>query len=170
MPAPYFRECFSSADLDELHIEIIRNTLYKAYLEDFYHFCQSMGGPTADIMASILSFEADRRTINITVNSLGTGLTKDQRAKLFPTIGRLYPEGNNTLARADEIDQVRTAIEAIPEYRDFFTPTSHSLGGMDDDAPHQAAESLEDHFFRVGHGWRCRFAGKTQMMPRPRFI
>ena len=40
-------------------------------------------------MSQILAFEADRRTINITVNSLGTGLTKDQRAKLFPTIGRL---------------------------------------------------------------------------------
>ena len=106
---------------------------------------------------NILSFEADRRTINITVNSLGTGLTKDQRAKLFPTIGRLYPEGNNILARADEIDQVRSAVEAIPEYRDFFTPTSHSVGDLDDDAPHQAAESLEDHFFRVSRDGRGTF-------------
>lgn len=39
--APYFQQCISAADLDELHIEIIRNTLYKAYLEDFYAFCLS---------------------------------------------------------------------------------------------------------------------------------
>jgi len=41
--APYFRECVSAADLDDLNIEIIRNTLYKAYLEDFYHFCVGLG-------------------------------------------------------------------------------------------------------------------------------
>lgn len=27
-------------DLDDMNIEIMRNTLYKAYLEDFYQFCQ----------------------------------------------------------------------------------------------------------------------------------
>ena len=34
--APYFSECLTSDDLDEMNIEIMRNTLYKAYLEDFY--------------------------------------------------------------------------------------------------------------------------------------
>src|SRR4051794_7306577 len=38
--APYFEKCLSAHDLDEMNIEIIRNTLYKAYLEDFYLFCQ----------------------------------------------------------------------------------------------------------------------------------
>lgn len=27
-------------DLDDMNIEIMRNTLYKAYLEDFNRFCQ----------------------------------------------------------------------------------------------------------------------------------
>lgn len=27
-------------DLDDMNIEIMRNTLYKAYLEDFYNFCK----------------------------------------------------------------------------------------------------------------------------------
>jgi len=152
--APYFRDCLSAADLDELNIEIIRNTLYKAYLEDFHAYCQSIGGPTAENMGSILAFEADRRSINITINSLGGSLTKDQRAKLFPTIGRLYPEGNSQLARADEVDQVRSVVEAIPEYRDFFaqSASAHGYGGADDgedDSPHVAAEHLEDHFFRT---------------------
>lgn len=52
--APYFKDCLSAEDLDEMNIEIIRNTLYKAYLEDFYSFSQTFGGPTAEIMAELL--------------------------------------------------------------------------------------------------------------------
>ncbi|THH06202.1 hypothetical protein EW145_g4246 [Phellinidium pouzarii] len=105
--APYFRDCLSAADLDDLNIEIIRNTLYKAYLEDFHRFCTTqIGGPTGEVMHRILAFEADRRSLSVTVNSFGTDLSKEQRARLFPTIGRLYPEGNNALARADELEQV----------------------------------------------------------------
>ena len=52
--APYFKECVSEQDLDELHIEIIRNTLFKTYLEDFYKFCQKLGGATAEVMGMIL--------------------------------------------------------------------------------------------------------------------
>ena len=42
-------------DLDEMNIEILRNKLYKAYLEDFYGFCESLGGTTADVMCPILA-------------------------------------------------------------------------------------------------------------------
>jgi V-type H+-transporting ATPase subunit d len=94
-------------------------------------------------MDEILSFEADRRTINITVNSLGTGLSKEQRATLFPNFGRLFPAGNNALARVDEIEQVKGVVENVVEYRDFFTPTGH--GDVDDDG----AQSVEDHCFKV---------------------
>ena len=37
-----------------MNIEIIRNTLYKAYLEDFYQYCLDLGGETATFMADIL--------------------------------------------------------------------------------------------------------------------
>lgn len=37
-----------------MNIEIIRNTLYKAYLQDFYNYCQTLGGPTAEVMSEIL--------------------------------------------------------------------------------------------------------------------
>lgn len=81
--APYFKDNLSSADLDELNIEIIRNTLYKSYLEDFHHFCTTepglAGTPSAEIMDEILCFEADRRAINITLNSFGTELSKKDR-------------------------------------------------------------------------------------------
>lgn len=155
--APYFRDCLSAADLDDLNIEIIRNTLYKAYLEDFYRFCMSIGGPTAEVMDKILSFEADRRTINVTINSFGTELTKEQRARLFPTIGRLFPEGNNALAKADEIEQVRLVCENVAEYRSFFDAAvsrSNANGGgahIDGlgDSVDSIASQLEDRFFAL---------------------
>ncbi|PWN93192.1 putative vacuolar atp synthase subunit D [Acaromyces ingoldii] len=141
--APYFRECLSASDLDDLNIEIIRNTLYKAYLEDFAAFCQSLGGSTAESMTKLLSFEADRRVLNITLNSFGTSLSKEERARLFPTIGRLFPAGNNILAKADDVDQVRAVCESVPEYRGFFAGDGGSGGDGDG-----AAEGLEDKMFK----------------------
>lgn len=145
--APYFRDCLSAQDLDDLNIEIIRNALYKAYLEDFYAYCQTLSSPTKEVMSDILQFEADRRTINITINSFGTELSKDQRARLFPTIGRLFPEGNNALARADDIDQVIAAVDHLSEYRAFFEKAGVSNYGGDADED-QSGSSLEDEFFK----------------------
>lgn len=56
--APFFVDCISEQDLDEMNIEIIRNTLYKAYLEAFYEFCKKIGGTTADVMCEILAVSA----------------------------------------------------------------------------------------------------------------
>lgn len=53
--------------------QIMRNTLYKAYLDDFAAFCNQLGGTTAEVMSDLLAFEADRRALNITLNSIGTG-------------------------------------------------------------------------------------------------
>ena len=52
--APYFAETLTSEDLDEMNIEIMRNTLYKAYLDDFAAFCQKLGGTTAEVMGELL--------------------------------------------------------------------------------------------------------------------
>jgi len=110
----YFGDLISLEDLDEMNIEIIRNTLYKAYLEDFYQFCCSVGGSTKQVMCGILELEADRRAINITVNSVDTDLDLKEREKLYPTIGLLYPEATSRLAKAIDLDTVRTAIDAFP--------------------------------------------------------
>jgi len=137
--APYIQNCLSEEDLDEMNVEIIRNTLYKAYLEDFYNFCQGLGGDTAEVMTEILQFEADRRAINITINSFGTELTKDDRQKIYPNYGLLHPEGINRLARADDIEQVRAAIEFCAPYRALFADTLSGASGQE--------KSLEDSFF-----------------------
>lgn len=148
--APYFRDCLSAHDLDDLNIEIIRNTLYRAYLEDFAKFVKNdIGGPTADVMLQVLAFEADRRAVNITINSFGTVLSKDQRHQLLPRLGRLYPEGSMALARADDLDQVKAVLDTFVEYRSFLdnsaaaaTSTEEGFGGG-----LAGAQNLEDRFF-----------------------
>jgi len=136
--APYIQECPSAEDLHDMNLEIIRNTLYKSYLEDFFKFSEELGGTTSDIMGELLKFEADRRSINITLNSFGTELTKDDRQKLFPTIGYLNPEGLAKLARADDNEQVRSAMDFFPTYRSLFQSTTSGLHNE---------KSLEDAFF-----------------------
>ncbi|KAF9896086.1 V-type proton ATPase subunit d 1, partial [Lobosporangium transversale] len=81
--------------------------------------------------------EADRRSVNITINSFGTELTKDDRAKLFPNIGRLYPEGNLKLARSDDAEQVKAICDVFLEYRQFFDNSSAT----------GSSKALEDRFF-----------------------
>merc|ERR1712000_26802 len=96
----------SHQDLDELNIEIVRNTLYKNYPEMAFT-------PTGEIMSEILEFEADRRAINITINSFGTELTKEQRRKLYPEFGKLYPEGMLMLSRAEDLEGVGLAVSGV---------------------------------------------------------
>jgi V-type H+-transporting ATPase subunit d len=134
---PYIANCLSEEDLNEMNIEIIRNTLYKAYLEDFDAYCtNTLGGVTSEVMHNLLQFEADRRSINITLNSFGTELTQDDRAKLYPRLGLLHPEGTDKLVLADDQDQVRNAVDHVPLYRNLFNETQYSED-----------KSLEDAFF-----------------------
>lgn len=134
--APYFAECVSLDDLTDINIEIIRNTLYKAYIEDFHRLCKKMGGGTAELMGEILEFEADRRAINITLNSFGTELSRDERSKLYCNIGKLVPEGIARLSRADDPQAVTSAVEPYGVYRRLLQSAA--------DNPDK---SLEDAFF-----------------------
>jgi len=135
--APFFVDCISEADLDEMNVELIRNTLYKAYLEAFYEFCENLGGETAEVMCEILAFEADRRALIITINSFDTELTKEDRARLFPKCGKLYPDGLAALARADDYEQVRSVAEYYAEYQALFANAGNN--------PEE--KTLEDRFF-----------------------
>ncbi|EEQ89876.2 V-type proton ATPase subunit D [Blastomyces dermatitidis ER-3] len=132
--APYFKGSLSHQDLDELNIEIIRNMLYKNYLEDFYRFVNSepglKGTPTAEVMSEALEFEADRRAINITLNSFGTELSKAERKKLYPEFGKLYPEGSLMLSRADDVEGVALAVSGVGDYKAFFDAVGLNQGGV----------------------------------------
>ena len=154
--APYFKGSLSHQDLDELNIEIIRNTLYKNYLEDFYKFVtehpEIKGTPTSEVMSEILEFEADRRAINITLNSFGTELSKADRKKLYPEIGQLYPEGTLMLSRADDVEGVSLAVSGVSDYRSYFDAAGLNQGGfgagnMAGGSGHEG-RSLEDMFYQ----------------------
>jgi V-type H+-transporting ATPase subunit d len=50
----------------------------------------------------------------ITINSFDTGLTQDERAKLYPTCGHLHPDGLQELRRTDSYDAVRDVAARYP--------------------------------------------------------
>eukprot|EP00300_Choanocystis_sp_HF-7_P018100 c19935_g1_i1.p1 GENE.c19935_g1_i1~~c19935_g1_i1.p1 ORF type:complete len:376 (-),score=119.41 c19935_g1_i1:133-1206(-) len=139
--APYFVSCVELQDLTEYNIEIIRNLLYKAYLEDFYAYCLSLGGTTAAVMSQILKFEADRRALNITLNSFNvsglSGPGKTDRAKLYPLMGNLFPEGTYQLAEAEDLDTVKTVVSGYELFHKIFEEAGEQVGD----------KSFEDVFF-----------------------
>merc|ERR1739842_104416 len=78
-----------------------------------------------------------RRAFIITINSFGTELTKDDREKLYPTCGKLYPDGLKALARADDYEQVRSVAEYYSDYKQCFEGAGTNPG----------EKTLEDKFF-----------------------
>jgi len=102
-------------------------------LEDFHRFCQELGGVTAEVMSGILEFEADRRAVNITLNSIGTDLSKSDRKNLYPRFGMLYPEGTAKLEKADSPETVKQVMDLFPNYHGLFNDS--------------AEKSMEDSFF-----------------------
>lgn len=154
--APYFKGSLTHQDLDELNIEIIRNTLYKNYLEDFYRFVNEdpdlRNTPTSEVMSEVLSFEADRRAINITLNSFGTDLSKQDRQKLYPDFGKLHPEGTLMLSRADDVEGVGLAVSGVHDYKSYFDAVSGSMGGIGpgnmSGGSGADGKSLEDLFYQ----------------------
>ena len=111
--------------LEEVQIEILKNSLMKLYLEDFYGFVEKMGGETAEVMCSLLRSKADRNAINITLNSFGTPLNdptmrETDRKRLYPAIGELYPAGTELLTKVDEDAKLVQALSSYPFYRGIF--------------------------------------------------
>lgn len=63
----------------------------------------------------------------------------DDRAKLFPDFGHLYPAGTARLAKASDVDQVRDSVAYVSQYRRLFANFSEGVSSGD--------KSLEDMFF-----------------------
>ncbi|KAK6456666.1 vacuolar ATPase V0 domain subunit D [Scheffersomyces xylosifermentans] len=138
--APFFKNCLTVDDLDDLNIEIIRNRLYKNYLEAFVEFVEKeFGNPDDEIMTRLLSFEADKRVINIALNSLNNpDLSAEDKLSLFPSYGKLYPTYHNELSQVDDFEQLKQIVENVGEYKDIFNESSDSGSG---------AKNLEDWFY-----------------------
>ena len=83
------------------------------------HVSCSMRLPLSSV--HVATPQADRRALNITMNSIGTELTRDDRRKLYSNFGLLYPHGHSELASAEDFDQIRSAMEKCPPYQAIFT-------------------------------------------------
>lgn len=137
--APFFKNCLTADDLDDLNIEIIRNKLYKNYLEAFVEFVKKeFVTPDKEIMLDLLSFEADKRVINIALNSLNNpDLTSETKISLFPSYGKLYPVYHDSLSQIDDIEQLKQIVESVSSYKDLFSDTDSGAG----------SKNLEDWFY-----------------------
>lgn len=129
---PYFSEYLNQSSerigsagevrniLEEVQIEIIRSSLIKIYLEDFYRVCLDIGGETANFMGHLLKQRADKIAISITVNSIGTTLNdanmRQTRASLFPSFGYLYPAVTSRLIDVTDEASIDRALDINPVY------------------------------------------------------
>lgn len=130
--------------LEEVQIEILKNSLMKLYLEDFYNFCEKLGGDTADVMCNLLRARADRAAINITLNSFGTPLNdatmrETDRKRLYPSIGELYPAGTELLSKVDDEAKLGQALSSYPQYNSIFEKFLNS-------SPEEF--SIDDEFYK----------------------
>merc|ERR1719408_806431 len=109
----------SAADL-----ELMKNILKKAWLEDFHNFCTGLGGTSAEVMGHMLKMEADFRVLLVTLNALNTELSSEtklqDRNSLYPNFGYLYPEGTKELRKVWSETTVRTALEPYAKYLQLF--------------------------------------------------
>jgi len=107
---------------DEQDVEIITNMLIKLWLEDFYNYTQNLGGETALLMKELLEFEADRRAIDITINSLRTSLNDDvnreSRKDLYCCFGLLYP--NATLKEFPKVKAITELGDKLKPYKKYY--------------------------------------------------
>lgn len=130
--------------LEEVQIEILKNSLMKLYLEDFYSFCEGLGGDTAEVMCGLLRARADRAAINITLNSFGTPLNdatmrETDRKRLYPSIGELYPAGTELLSKVDDEAKLGQALSSYPQYNAIFEKFLNS-------SPEEF--SIDDEFYK----------------------
>jgi V-type H+-transporting ATPase subunit d len=121
---PLFQRCLSKTALNEQNVEVVRLMLYREYFDGFYKFCEALGGETAQTLIEVLMFEADRRSIVITLNSLKTALIVDDKETLYPRIGRLYPQATHLLARAQSEADVARILDSYEIYRGLWAQVS----------------------------------------------
>jgi len=140
--------------LDNADLEVMKATLKKLWLQDFHDTVMQLGGTTAEVLGDMLKTEADFRVLLVTLNTLGTEMSKEgnfktQRNPLFPQFGYLYPEGAKALYSAWNEASVRAALEPYDKYYKLYDEVktfyeeeqskSSSLTGM---------QSIEDLIYK----------------------
>eukprot|EP00957_Ditylum_brightwellii_P181393 13817609-Ditylum_brightwellii.AAC.1 len=93
-------------------------------------------------MGDILKVRADTNAINITLNSFGTPLNEpamraSDRARLYPSLGHLYPAGTAMLVNVSDEDELGRVLELFPQHSAIWNV--HAAGGAD--------KSIDDAFY-----------------------
>jgi V-type H+-transporting ATPase subunit d len=119
--------------LEEVEIEIIKSSLIKYWIEDFYQFVEKIGGETASIMGELLKVRADTNAINITLNSFGTPLNEpsmrfSDRKRLYPSVGHFYPAGTAMLVDVADEEELGRVLELFPQYSAIWNIHATGLG------------------------------------------
>jgi len=128
--------------LEEVEIEIIKSSLIKYWIEDFYNYVQNIGGETAEVMGDLLKVRADTNAINITLNSFGTPLNEpamrsSDRKRLYPSVGHLYPMGTAMLANVADEEELGRVLELFPQYASIWNIHASGVGD----------KSIDDAFY-----------------------
>ena len=104
--------------LQALKPEEIKNYLKKIWLEYFYHFCKTLNPTTIEMMEDLLKYEADCQTIQIVYNSLAYNneFQEEERKKVIPYFGFLYPETTTQLIKCNSLEQLKQILQPFPNY------------------------------------------------------
>jgi len=168
---PYFEEYIRDAASENVErsqvggvltkqdLEIMKATLKKAWLEDFFRFVEGIGGTTAEVMGHMLKMEADFRVLLVTLNALNTPMSTEQtlqdRNSLYPNFGYLYPEGTKELRKAWNETTVRTALEPYAKYLHLFDEVKQfydSESTIDRGPAAAGFQSIEDLVYKENVG------------------
>ncbi|KAL8273132.1 hypothetical protein Esti_002890 [Eimeria stiedai] len=113
--------------MTEADIDLLRNSLKKGWLEDFYGFVQTLeDSTTKEVMTHILKTEADFRVLSLAINSLSADQQQQQqqqqveRHALFPNFGYFYPDGTDRIRKAWNDATLRAALEPYPRYLNVY--------------------------------------------------
>jgi len=175
--AAYFEEYFinegkaesASAGFEEMHrvftdveIEIISNMLKKFWLEDFYRYCETLGGTTWEIMGELLSYEADCRAIAITMNSFGNELNEphereSKRRALYCSFGQLYPEGINEFSKVGDMQRLQAVIEKYEPFKTLYAQSQRDGKDFEDILSQYQVELCKRAFEQQSH-FACFYA------------
>lgn len=141
------------ASLKDADPELMKATLKKYWLEDFYKCVMSLGGTTAEVLGDILMKEADFRVLMVTCNALNTELGAEANVKLmrnplYPQFGYLYPEGHLSIYKVFNDASARAALEPYPQYAKLYDECKSLYEAEADKSDLWNANAVEDLIMR----------------------